>query len=150
MAQRIVDILGQLETKTQQVEAKVDSMSLGLHQASLVLVNTGDKVRGLCKKGEQYAMEGADKFLTMKEAWESLEVAVEELRKTNKTLASSAPVMRLIERHIKSCERLVGAVHEIADSVIDTVSEMIASTQTLATALQGTEAGLDEIEDRME
>ena len=75
---------------------------------------------------------------------------MEELRKTNKTLGSSAPVMRLIERHIESCERLVGTVHEIADSVIDTVSEMIASTRTLAAALQGTEEGLDEMEDQME
>ena len=54
--------------------------------------------------------------------------------------------MRLIERHVKSCEELVGVADDVAAGIVRSVSEMIASTRALAVALGGRQEADDEME----
>lgn len=118
-----------------QLEAQIDAMSLGFAHSSFVLANSQEKIRSLLKSQEDTENRCVDKWVEMKEARASLMTAVEELRKTGQTAAESDPVMRLLERHIGTCENLAGVVSTISDTVIKVVGEVTASTKALAVAL---------------
>ncbi|RXW14354.1 hypothetical protein EST38_g11502 [Candolleomyces aberdarensis] len=131
----IEDTVGRLERSMRQLEAQLDTMGLGLVHSSLVLVDTKDHVKKLVETNEETANRCGNKWVEMKEARASLLAAVGDLKKAGTTAAGSEPVMRLIKRHIQTCENLAKVVADISVTTIRVVGEMTASTNALAAAL---------------
>lgn len=112
----------------------MDSMLLGFTYSSLVLCNVDKQITKMLEIQGDKTSHLKKQASSIEQARDSLSAAVKELRKSGMS-AESPLVMCLVQRHIETCEQVMGELGAITATCSAVAHQLRASTLALIVAL---------------